>query len=79
MSKYIVKNCPARCFQEYCEECQMYCQIKTDCLTKQVIDKCKNIECPCEFNGADCWECRTSGQKTLADTILQLFEIEECE
>lgn len=81
--KYIVKNCPS--FIEDTQECEsgqsdfIWCEDCTRCLTKQVIELCKNIECPCEFNGADCWECSTAGQKTLAEQILQLFEIEECE
>lgn len=84
--KYIVKNCP--CLYEYgkgdcCNDLKFdqhtLCKDCTDCLIKQVVEKCKNIECPCEFNGADCWECSTAGQKTLAEQILQLFEIEEVE
>lgn len=83
MSKYIVKNCPAitdgRNIQNICTNLNACCELITNCLIKQVIEKCREIECPCEFNGADCWECSTAGQKTLAEQILQLFEIEECE
>lgn len=90
--KYIVKNCP--CFNEghpdldYFGECLDLTQAEndccsecTDCLIKQVIEKCKQIEieCPCEFQGLDCWECHISSQKSFAQQILQLFEIEECE
>lgn len=89
MSKYIVKNCPCidttdahsifncECLNRGYKE-QWRCYDK-DCLIKQVIEKCKNIECPCELEGLDCPECSIRGQKTLAEQILQLFEIEECE
>lgn len=86
---YIVRNCPCLSMAEYPSgkvednlcglAITQYCKDCTDCLIKKVIEKCKDIECPCEFNGADCWECSTAGQKTLAEQILQLFEIEECE
>lgn len=90
VKRYVVKNCPNLAESYYADghisknECSLdiydkQCSNCTDCLIKQVIDKCKNIECPCEFNGADCWECNTAGQKTFAQHILQLFEIEEVE
>jgi len=83
--KYIVKNCPSydehsvewNCLNE--TNANLLCEDCTDCLIKQVVEKCKNIECPCEYKGADCWECSTAGQKTLAEKILQLFTIEEVE
>lgn len=74
MSKYIVKNCPARGFQNYCEECQTYCQIKTDCLIKQVIEKCKNYNKAIQQNSLFFKSIRV-----IVRDILQLFEIEECE
>ena len=82
--KYIVKNCPATTGTNgFCgdDRPEVFCKDCTDCLIKQVIDKCKQIEieCPCEFQGLDCWECHISGQKSFAQQILQLFEIEECE
>ncbi len=70
MNKYIVKNCPAlygindgflcvRGDESYCIDC-------TDCLIKQVIDKCK--------------EARKTGKKAyLPLNILQLLDIEEVE
>lgn len=88
MNKYIVKNCPAifysgiideaKCWKKW-EETDESCQNCTDCLIKQVIERCKEVNCPCEYQGADCWECDTKGMKQLADKTLQLFEIEECE
>ena len=57
--KYIIKNCPAlymldiklgekiidtvsSCFEAHCK-----CEDRTDCLLKQIVEKCKNIECDC--------------------------------
>lgn len=86
--KYIVKNCPCIIgFKNmyFCaklnniDELKQVCQDCTDCLIKQVIEKCKEVNCPCEYQGADCWECDTKGMKQLADKTLQLFEIEEVE
>ena len=64
-NKYIVKNCPcymnqpeADCWADqlsWCENC-------TDCVIKQVIEKCK------EHPFKDC---------ACGDDILQLFDIEE--
>ena len=86
MSKYIVKNCPSYDKDEQkgytcttlsvksaeCEDC-------TDCLIKKVIEKCKNIDCPCEDKGTACLVCGEDSRKILANEILQLFEIEEVE
>ena len=74
MSKYIVKNCPCiytgwstkyECFyyNKHCKDC-------TDCLIKQVIEKCKK---ECDPTNDD-W-CRD--KENLSREILQLFEIEE--
>ena len=80
-NKYIVKNCPAylgdedycTCYLEVCSDC-------TDCVIKQVIEKCKgsklsysNLEIlrtACETNQA-------YGKAVMAEQILQLFDIEE--
>lgn len=79
MSKYIVKNCP--CLYEYgkgdcCNDLKFdqhtLCQDCTDCLIKQVIEKCKK---ECDPTNDD-W-CR--GKENLSREFLQLFEIEECE
>lgn len=65
--KYIVKNCPA--YSDYCEEIKSYeCQDCTDCLIKQVIEKCKDVSGYSDF---------AFGQRDKADEILQLFEIKE--
>lgn len=68
MNKYIVKNCPAitgdECNSFRVDENEIYCQDCTDCLIKQVIEKCK------EHPFCDC---------ACGDEILQLFDIEEVE
>ena len=76
MSKYIVKNCPS--YSNGCIGCTAYrvsscfCESCTDCLIKQVIEKCKK---ECDPTNDD-W-CRD--KENLSREILQLFEIEECE
>ena len=69
--KYIIRNCPALSFSLgfYCDEYQKKCQDCTDCLLKQIVEKCKG----------ELGRVRTIGKDILADEILQLFEIEECE
>lgn len=68
----------------------MFCQDCTDCLIKQVIEKCKDAEgyyseCICKnretFNKYMDEENMTwlMGRAHLATCILQLFEIEEVE
>lgn len=82
MTKYIVKNCPATTGTNgFCgdDRKELFCDEITDCLIKQVIEKCKQVECPCELKGIDCLECGENRRKTFADDILKLFEIEECE
>lgn len=73
--KYIVKNCP--CFNEmggFYIECDsnhvsdIRCLFCTNCLIKQVIEKCRDVSGYSDF---------AFGQRDKADEILQLFEIEE--
>ena len=77
MSKYIVKNCP--CLYEYgkgdcCNDLKFdqhtLCQDCTDCLIKQVIEKCKFLKSTFDYDKASNY---------VTNEILQLFEIEECE
>lgn len=86
MSKYIVKNCPAMCTSKYFTgECRLECILCkdiTDCLIKQVIEKCKEPEQVYRNydNPLTQVQCNTLfGRRTLGNEILQLFEIEECE
>lgn len=86
--KMIIRNCPAFLddvqlleFSEgTCNSLQnhrTYCQDCTDCVLKQIVELCKEIKCPCEYKGADCWECTESGARRFADRILQLLDIQE--
>lgn len=77
MNKYIVKNCPCitgdECNSYYDDE--PFCQDCTDCIIKQVIEKCKrtlskNKGFEREF---------TLGKMTFAEFILKDFDIEEVE
>lgn len=80
--KYIIKNCPAydcsitewNCLGSDATECK-----NGNCILKQIVELCKNIDCPCEYQGADCWECSRIGAKTFADKILKLIDIQEVE
>lgn len=80
MSKYIIKNCEQiHSSDNFCWSKSILCQDCTDCVMKQIVELCKNIDCPCEYQGADCWECSRIGAKTFADKILKLLDIQECE
>ena len=85
-SKYIVKNCPSilpmtkLCDSESIFNCGTYCKDCTDCVIKQVIEKCKDsklsysnleiLRTACETNQA-------YGKAVMAEQVLQLFDIEE--
>lgn len=77
--KYIVKNCPAcRQYQVGIYTCDDFydcdlqrCQDCTDCVIKQVIEKCMH-----EAHG-DPWQIVRAGDVFLANDILKLFDIEE--
>ena len=91
MSKYIVKNCP--CFNDghpelrFSGECLDLTQAENDCcidctncLIKQVIDKCrKHKEWFSKLPDGVAFNLKTFTGGNLQDEILQLFEIEECE
>lgn len=79
--KYIVKNCPNLAESYYADghisknECRLdiydkQCSDCTDCLIKQVVEKCKK-----EISDKENW-CH---RRALAKEILQLFTIEEVE
>ena len=89
MSKYIIKNCPAltagncngeqvinRCFRNYCIECEKI----SDCLLKQIVEKCENAIKTYEneeFYEDDCD--RFLGECSMARDILDLLDISEVE
>jgi hypothetical protein len=73
---YIVKNCPSilpmtkLCDSESMFNCGTYCKDCTDCVIKQVIEKCKYIidddiclECNKFERGLDCFECDYDGHR----------------
>lgn len=86
-NKYIVKNCP--CYANYENKLHLCCDGQgdgeckdcTDCVIKQVIEKCKDAhsECSCKNpnKDIDCFECTSGGRAELGVEILQLFDIEE--
>ena len=83
---YIVRNCP--CITG--EECNSYrddkifCQDCTDCVIKQVIEKCKKRSGKCErcqasedYQPTDCLYYCSNDDVIFADDILDLFDIDE--
>ena len=79
MQKYVVKNCPARDFGYHtCYNSTEKCQDISNCLIKQVIEKCKDAIKTYdndEFYEDDCDY--YLGQSHMAQEILELFKIEE--
>lgn len=100
--KYIIKNCPCYIdmplynHDKVCrlgdivkpnhKELYVYCQDCTDCVMKQIVEKCKEKYDYC-FNKCkqsadediDCIECREGGQAELSAYFLSLLQIEEVE
>lgn len=78
MTKYIIKNCPALLISGICNGINvkgLACKNNTDCLLKRIVELCKEPNEPyynpeCEFG---------IGRTDLAEEILELLEIEECE
>lgn len=74
-NKYIIRNCPCYdgngdeydCGWEYSKE--LYCQDCTDCVLKQIVGKCRG----------ELGRVRTIGKDIMAEEILKLLDIEECE
>lgn len=87
--KYIIRNCPSTyqnfedkfvCTSQIKEKgFPFYCQDCTNCVMKQIVELCEGIKCPCEYKGADCWECTESGARRFANKILKLLDIQEVE
>lgn len=81
--KYIIKKCPALYRSGVCnDKCLTLCEENTDCLLKQIVEKCKLVafadHCSnCDgcgyFDGCGDYECGTY----QANEILQMLEIEE--
>lgn len=88
-NKYIIKNCPN--YDDYFnpnETCRkkysQYCQDCTDCVLKQIVEKCKNYKesCKIEGNCLDerlCSTCFLGGANELGEWILDDLDIQEVE
>lgn len=82
MSKYIIKNCPAcRQYQVGVYTCDdLYdcdlqrCQDRTDCVLKQIVEKCKNTQFLSTKNRQDLY-----AVQVFANDLLQLLDIQEIE
>jgi len=83
-NKYIIRNCPS-CYYIYCDkeyECNWRgsgitkpCQDCTDCVIKQIVEKCKNnkkIVYETEFGILTAYK-----KGSLSDEILELLDIQE--
>ena len=86
MTKYIVKNCPCyelgKCNNEHIGD--EYCQDRTDCPIKQVVEMCKHNLCDssaCILAGTERCnsECCFFHTTDLAAEILQSLQVEEVE
>ena len=74
--KYIIKNCPTqpsniKASYGWCNTKQIKCQDCTNCLLKQIVEKCMH-----EAHG-DAWQIVRAGDVFLANDILRLLNIQE--
>ena len=88
MSKYVIKNCPAyndmpNMYNEiygYCDNehdidlDKCMCENITDCVMKQIVEKCKNTQFLSTKNRHDLY-----AVQVFANDILQLLDIQEVE
>lgn len=78
-NKYIVKNC--RAYNEpWCGDSMDNCINCTNCVIKQVIEKCKGVisnYSNLEILRTACETSEAYGKANIAEQILQLFDIEE--
>ena len=83
MSKYIIKNCPAiygiddgfLCSYREDEEGEKYCYDCTDCLLKQIVEKCKHIKSINKTNSYVGEYIEFTQRSPLAEEILELLDI----
>lgn len=66
---YVIRNCPSF-YRDFCDNTDYYCCDETDCVLKQIVEKCRNIE------KDHYWGMR---EIRFANEILQLLDIEEVE
>lgn len=75
--KYIIRNCPAlyqiNGMTNECLGADYQCQDCTDCVLKQIVELCKNV-CLTEKHLI-----HKSSTFNLANKILKLLDIQECE
>ena len=85
---YIVKNCPCYTLKGGYYDCwanqDTWCENITDCVIKQVIEKCTERSGKCErckasedYQPTDCLDYCGNDDVIFATKILQLFDIEE--
>lgn len=79
--KYIIKNCQC-IYIDYkgtyeCDYKVEFCENVTDCLLKQIVEKCKEAENAYFTSGNT--DMFISGRNNFASNILAMLEIQECE
>ena len=76
IERYVVLNCPTLMGNRLCySKVIRQCADCTDCVTKQVIEKCKEVENI--ENVKTLYDAAQSGMFLQANRILKLFDIEE--
>lgn len=82
MNKYIIKNCPA--FDKQYNEChskiephKLYCMDCTDCVMKQIVELCKDVQSKEYCKGR--WRFRSPSKASFGRDILQHLDIQEVE
>lgn len=85
MSKYIIKNCP--CFDKDNTQCldtpvlpiteMILCQDCTDCVMKQIVEKCKKVQ-ELEYQKGRL-KCKSPSKAKFGREILKLLDIQEVE
>ena len=74
--KYIIKNCPTLMGNRLCYgKTIKQCADCTDCIMKQIVEKCKDKIRIYEYYDKD----YALGKVTCAKSILHLFDIQEIE
>ena len=80
-NRYVVLNCPTLMGNRLCYSKEIrQCADRTDCIIKQVIDKCKDSKLSysnLEILRTACETSEAYGKAVMAEQILQLFDIEE--
>lgn len=80
MRKYIIKNCTSYCEFEKEYTCgvetkELFCEDNTDCLLKQIVEKCKGVQE--KFYDAVHSRYLSPSKAKFAREILDLLQIEE--